>query len=69
MTDRYHALLVTLDKEIRDDDLENWINAIRMMRRVVSVEPACKDDFKFHSAKDQIRSEWRRKLFEVLQDD
>jgi hypothetical protein len=37
MTDRYHALTVVLDREIRTDDAEDIINAIKQLRHVVDV--------------------------------
>ncbi len=39
MTDRYKGFLVTLDKEIRDDDSEYIINALKMIKGVYSVKP------------------------------
>lgn len=38
MTDRYHSLTVVLEKDMRDDDAESLINAIKMMRHVISVK-------------------------------
>lgn len=37
MTDRYNALIVVLDREIRDDDAEPLIEAIKMMKGVQDV--------------------------------
>jgi hypothetical protein len=37
MTDRYNALTVVLEHDIRDDDAEAVANAIRQLRRVLSV--------------------------------
>ena len=39
MTDRYKGFLITLDKEIRDDDSEYIINALKMIKGVHSVKP------------------------------
>jgi hypothetical protein len=39
MTDRYAALVVTLSGDIREDDAQSLIAAIRMMRLVAGVEP------------------------------
>lgn len=39
MTDRYFALTVLLDKDIREDDAQPIIDAIKMIRRVKAVEP------------------------------
>jgi len=43
MTDRYKGFLVTLDKEIRSDDAEHIINALKMVRGVQSVKPYVSD--------------------------
>ncbi|KKL39757.1 hypothetical protein LCGC14_2368000 [marine sediment metagenome] len=39
MTTRLEGLIVIFDDDIREDDAENWIKAIRMMRKVARVEP------------------------------
>lgn len=39
MTDRVNAFVVVLDKDVRIDDAEAWMNAIKMMKGVVSVTP------------------------------
>jgi len=38
MTDRYYALTVVLEKDMRDDDAESIINAIGMIKGVLSVK-------------------------------
>lgn len=38
MTDRIRTLTVTLDSDMRDDDVEVVANAIRMIKRVDTVE-------------------------------
>ena len=40
MTDRVGTLLVALEHDLRVDDAESLINAIKCMRGVVSVVPA-----------------------------
>jgi hypothetical protein len=37
MTDRYFSLLVALERDIREDDCEDIINAIGMIRGVLKV--------------------------------
>lgn len=39
MTDKHAGYIVTLDQDIREDDGEAIINALRMVRGVVSVQP------------------------------
>lgn len=39
MTDRHAAYIVVLAEDIREDDAEHVLNALRMVSGVVSVEP------------------------------
>ena len=39
MTDRHAGYIVTLDRDIREDDAESTIAALRQIRGVLSVEP------------------------------
>ena len=39
MTDRYKGFLITLDKEIRDDDADQIVTALKMIKGVFSVQP------------------------------
>jgi len=65
MTDRIHSLTVVLEKDMRDDDCESLISAIRMLRNVLSVEPHV-TDFGDHTARERARCELGEKLWEVL---
>lgn len=38
MTDRYNALLVVLDKDMREDDAQSTIDAIKHIKGVVDVK-------------------------------
>lgn len=39
MTDRIAAFTVVLDRDIREDDVEPLLTAIRLLRGVLTVEP------------------------------
>lgn len=39
MTDRINSIIVTLERDMRDDDVECVLNSIRMNRYVLSVKP------------------------------
>ena len=39
MTDRFKGVLVTFEREIREDDAEKYIDAIKMIKGVHKVEP------------------------------
>lgn len=43
MTDRHSGYLVVLDQDIREDDAEATLTALRMVRGVLSVEPVVSD--------------------------
>jgi len=65
MTDRYNALTVVLEKDIRSDDAEHLINAIRYLRNVAKVTPHV-SDIDSHVAEARVRQELGEKLWEVL---
>ena len=68
MTDRYHSLTVVLEKDIRDDDAEHILNAIRMIRGVASVAGEVAD-MNSHMAEERARQELGDKLFDVIYPD
>lgn len=65
MTDRYNAFIVVLEHDIRDDDAQSIIEAIKHIRGVLSVEPHVAA-FEDHIALSRVRSEFAQKLWEVL---
>lgn len=67
MTDRYNALVVTLEKNMRDDDCEALIAAINQLRHVADVKGNVAD-MDSHIARSQALYELRGKLWDVLKD-
>lgn len=65
MTDRYNALTVVLEKDIRNDDAEALLNAIRQLRGVLSVTGNVAD-LDSHMAQARARHELGEKLWRVL---
>ena len=65
MTDRIKGLTVLLEPDKREDDAECIINAIRMIKGVVSVESHVAD-IDHHLAVDTARRELANKLWDVL---
>lgn len=65
MTDRYHSLQVILEKDIRDDDAEMLINAIKMLKGVIDVKGDVAD-WNSQMAESRAHSEIRKKLWEAL---
>ena len=65
MTDRYNALTVVLEHDIRDDDAEALLAAIRQLRGVLSVSGNIAD-LDAHVAQDRARHDLSEKLWRVL---
>jgi hypothetical protein len=63
MTDRHAGYVVTLAKDIRDDDAEESVLvAIRMIKGVVSVKPVVAD-IGMHITRERRDSDWRAALY------
>lgn len=65
MTDRYNALTVVLDQDIRDDDAEKLMQAILQLRGVISVDGNVVN-IGDYTAFQRARSDLAQKLWEVL---
>lgn len=65
MTDRYHSIAVVLKKDVREDDAEFILNAIRMIKGVLSVKPHVSDHVA-HMAEERAKKELEAKIWEVF---
>lgn len=65
MTDRYNVLTVFLERETRDDDAEQLINAIKSLRNVLDVKGVV-SDYSDIMAESRAKRELISKLWEVL---
>ena len=65
MTDRYNTLTVVLEREIREDDAEKYIDAIKMIKGVLSVKGNVAD-YGEYMAIERVRRELGEKIWEVL---
>lgn len=65
MTDRYNALTVVLEKDMREDDAEQLLCAIRQLRGVLSVSGNVAD-LTDHIAQERARHDLGIKLWSVL---
>jgi len=65
MTDHINGYLVTLEKELRDDDAEATLTALRQIKGVLKVRPMVSEP-SLYMARDQIRHELSMKLWEAL---
>lgn len=65
MTDRHAAYIVVLDQDIRDDDAEPILTALRMVKHVASVEPVV-SSYDTHIAESRADSVWRDRIVDLL---
>jgi hypothetical protein len=65
MSDRYNSLTVILEHDLKDEDAEPLIEAIKQFRGVLSVTPTV-SDMLAHFAEERARNELREKLWRVL---
>jgi len=64
MTDRHSGYVVTLSRDIREDDAEQIINAIGMIKGVLSVAPVTAD-FTQQIAEARRDEAWRTGLYRL----
>jgi hypothetical protein len=62
MTDRHAGYIVTLEKNAREDDAQDIIRAIRMLRNVASVTPVVADA-PLAIATERVRGAFRDKFY------
>ena len=67
MTDKFSTLTVVLERDIRDDDAELLLNAIRHIKGVLRVKGDVTDPSEY-MAYERAKNELRLKLFSSLQD-
>lgn len=65
MTDRLNGVWVAFERDIREDDAESLISAIKHLRGVLAVEPKVSDSTDW-MAEERARGELRKKLIAVL---
>lgn len=65
MTDRINSITVVLDEDIRVDDAECILNAIRMVKHVLSVEGNVAD-FESHMAEERARAKVHEQVFNAI---
>lgn len=68
MSDRHVAYTVVLSCELKDEDSQRTLAAIRMLKGVLSVVPVVADA-NFYVARQQAKYELRRLLFDALRED
>lgn len=65
MTDRHDGYIVTLDRDVHEDDAQEIINALKMIKGIVAVDPI-KSDIGTLIAKQHAKYEIINQIYEVL---
>ncbi|KPK66760.1 MAG: hypothetical protein AMS21_00990 [Gemmatimonas sp. SG8_38_2] len=65
MTDRYYALTVVLDRDIREDDAQPIVEAIKTIRGVLDVQPHVAE-FEIHATRHRLWYEMRKRVLDAL---
>ena len=68
MTDRHSGYVVVLDHDMREDGAEATLNALRMTKGVLSVEPVVADFTAATVAEMRVKSEIRSKLYALARE-
>jgi hypothetical protein len=67
VTDRHAAYIVVLDHDIRDDEAEGILTALRHVKFVASVEPwIAAGPLEDHVARARCDREWQDTLLELV---
>ncbi|MEE9338446.1 MAG: hypothetical protein V3U87_10225 [Methylococcaceae bacterium] len=65
MTDRLNGVTITFDRDIREDDAERILDAFRMVKGVVHVEPNIVTH-KDHFTEMKVKTDVRDKLYKFI---
>lgn len=65
MTERVKGFVVTLADDVREDDAQEIITALSMVRGVIDVRPAMVD-FDDHINRERIRQDLARRIYAAL---
>lgn len=68
MTDRHAGYVVVLEEDIREDDAKAVIDALKMIKGVLTVKPIISTP-EIIIATNRAKAEMARKLWKVLQED
>lgn len=66
MTDRVSALTVVLEHDIRVDDIEPLLTAIRQLRGVLSVRTEVISGLDIHIAESRVRTRVIKGIFDLV---
>lgn len=66
MTERHAGYVVMLKNDIREDDAEKIVNALRMVQGVIEVKPVINGGIELEIAEERARGTLRDEMREIL---
>ena len=66
MTDRHSGYVVSLDHDIREDDAEAVLNALKMIKGVLSVSPVMSEMGVQMISESRRDEAWRTSLYRLI---
>ena len=66
MTDKYKGLIVTLDKDYREDEIDSIVTAIKMVKGVLEVTPSGARRVDDYITMERVAKELEKKIFKVF---
>jgi hypothetical protein len=66
MTDRYKGFSVTLIKDMRDDDAESLLDALKMLKGVLKVTPVLADPIEDSITRTRTVTELQNDILQVF---
>lgn len=67
MTDRFAGFVVTLERDLREDDAAATIAAIKQIKGVIGVQPLAAS-YEQHIAEQRVRFDLEKRLWNALED-
>lgn len=68
MTDRHAAYIVVLEGDVREDDAEATISALKQIKGVLEVQPVTSDPLSIEIARIRESTRWHSKILGLLRE-
>lgn len=67
MTDRVHSFQVVLETNVREDDIDGIVGALKHVKGVLNVVPV-KSTYDSVMAEERVRVEYKKKILDLLRE-
>lgn len=66
MSESFKGLLVTFEKDVHEDYIEEFTNAIKLLRHVIDVKPIPSRGIDQEIAEDRVRRDLHKKILKII---